>query len=85
MVLDGSQQQLQSVVIDQGHSYQSSGQQQQFGTLVQNVDLSNQTGQQVFFMENSNSRGETVQAVEQVSYFFKRWSNYCNICGDFKE
>lgn len=82
MVLDGSQQQLQSVVIDQGHSYQSSGQPQQFGTLVQNVDLSNQTGQQVFFMENSNgSRGETVQAVvEQVSYMFLKvivLNEYC--------
>ncbi|XP_066255314.1 uncharacterized protein [Euwallacea similis] len=58
MVLDGSQQ----VVIDQGRNY-SPAQPQQFGAVVQNLNV-NQSTQQIFFMEaNSGQVGENVQAV----------------------
>lgn len=66
MVLDNSQQQIQGVVIDQGHAYQTTGQPQQFGAM------NNQQPQQIFYMEtNSNQAGDAVQqsvqtVIEQV-------------------
>uniref|UniRef100_A0AAR5P600 Ubiquitin-like protease family profile domain-containing protein n=2 Tax=Dendroctonus ponderosae TaxID=77166 RepID=A0AAR5P600_DENPD len=65
MVLNGSPQQIQGVVVDQGRSYQSSPQQhqQQFG-IIHNPNMSNQ--QQIFYMEtNSEQSGDS--AVDQAS------------------
>ncbi|CAG9769103.1 unnamed protein product [Ceutorhynchus assimilis] len=60
MVLDGTQQQIQRVVIDQGHTFATSS--QQFSTIVQSSSMNSHQRSQIYYVEASSS--DNVQSVQ---------------------